>query len=360
MTKKIAAVLAACVFFTGCSGVSHESSSSIAEGSNSISPILPTTESDSLLISTISEPQTISDMEREEFNEKCKEYLGYFSMIFDSVQLTEPNVQYDNDDISLSKIYVVKGDYDGKEERILLSFLDIYCEDEYTYFQSLKNFINFIDENAIEISGSDQYAISVNLNKDGDNWNKDIDIMCGESGSGVYSTNILYRNRDIYAAYSDRLKNMEMLKDSRESISFSGLINYDDLPKDVVSYDITVQYEGKNLTHKWYKIEDDLSLYGGINFVTYIDDGTYNDISDEELVYYAYNSIFDPQNDLKKYNSYNFYFAYKSGKEFVCLISYDTWTKNFSYFVWNGQYDYLNSNPLNQELLNELTQGTSE
>ena len=355
-TRLFAIVLGACFILSGCSSVSQDNTSPNSEGSNNTFSLSSTSESSSSLITISSEPQAISDDQRREFDEKCKDF---FERTIDSmpvpdgysVQIIEPNVQYDNDDYSLSKIFVIRTYGNGEDERFLGSFLDIYCEDEYKYFQSVKKFISFIDENAIEISGRAHYGIAINSTR---NRYFDINIMRDE-----YGIDIIYGNRSIRAAYSDRLKNMELLKESNESLALPGLLKYDDLPKDVVPYDITVEYQGDSLTHKWYRLEngDDDKV-----FVTYIDDGTYDDMSDDELVYYAYNSILDPQNesDPSSFESYDFYFAYKSGEGLVCSIHYDPRFQEYSYVTWISQYDYLNSNPLNEELLRELTEEKSK
>lgn len=356
-TRLFAIVLGACFILSGCSSVSQENSSPNSEGSNGSFPLSSTAESSSSLITISSEPQAISDDQRREFDEKCEAIIEQLVDLMSgtvgyNVQFTKPNVQYDNDDVSLSKIYVIKISGNGEDYRHLYSFLDIYCEDEYLYFQAAKKFISFIDENAIEISGRDQYGIAINSNIN--NGISDIGISRNE-----YGIDIVYGNRNIRSAYSDRLKNMELLKESNESLALPGLLKYDDLPKDVVPYDITVEYQGDSLTHKWYRLEngDDDKV-----FVTYIDDGTYDDMSDDELVYYAYNSILDPQNesDPSSFESYDFYFAYKSGEGLVCSIHYDPRFQEYSYVTWISQYDYLNSNPLNEELLRELTEEKSK
>ncbi|MBE6890032.1 MAG: hypothetical protein E7485_08480 [Ruminococcaceae bacterium] len=321
MRKSILAmVLAAVLCFSGCSG------NSSSGGETSIT----------------------QHVNREElkvgFEKKCDTLVNSFmtssqSTDFD-VKLTVPRVNYEDDAYSLSKIYVVSATGNDEDERALISFLDIYCEDEYQYFQTLKRYIEFISENAIDISGREQYIISVNATESGI---VDIGITCSS-----YGASIVYGDRSIKSAYSSRLKNMELFKDSSESIAIRGLIKFEDLPSDVVSYDITVMYNDKAITHKWYSLDND----GDKVFVTYIDDGTYDNLTDDELLYYAYSAVHDKQNELESLNE--FCFAHKSG-ELVGNISYFNHSfGNVAYAHWSGQYEHLNSDPLNQSLLSEL------
>ena len=101
----IALAAAACLMLSGCSNSSpQESSSSIVEDTNGISPV-STNESGSLIITAASEPQTINDNDGKGFNEKCEyiieqavdsfeQAVGSMLVTEDhSVQITEPNVQ---------------------------------------------------------------------------------------------------------------------------------------------------------------------------------------------------------------------------------------------------------------------------
>lgn len=343
----LALLLVGALLLSGCSGVSQESGiSTPAESTKSGS-----TSSTSSVVSSV---PTGGDKDQEKFDHKCKtiieQMIGSMNEYSYSVQTDESSLQYDDNEISLSKILVEKVSGVGEEGRALFAFIDIYSEDEYQYFQTIKNFINFIDENAVEISGSSLYFIAINATE-----NAEIDISITRD---EYGTDITYGDRRIQAAYSERLKSMDLLKDSDEQITLPGLIKYDDLPSNVNSYDITVKYQDKELTHRWYKLENGKD---DIVFVTYIDDGTYDNISDEDLIYYAYNSILDPKNELNQHSSYDFYIAFKSVKEVACsaYYSYSSLFAEYNSLHWIGQYEHLNSNPLNQELLGIL-KGESE
>ena len=333
----ITMVLAAALCFSGCSNNSPKSENvpsenpSGGEVSNIEVPITPSVN---------------SGKDNAEFEKKCNDIMDLFlaysqSSDFD-VKLTAPNVNYQDDEHSLSKIYVASDTSDSEEDRVLIGFLDIYSEDEYQYFQILKRYIEFISENAIDISGGEQYFVYVNATSVG---NMDIGINCN-----TYGASISYGDRHIKAAYSNRLKNMELFKDSDETIALMGLMKFEDLPKDTVSYDITAAYNDKAITHKWYSLDNGDDKV----FVTYIDDGTYANITDDELLYYAYNAVVDKQNELKSWNY--FYFAYKSGEPIGYISYYNAYTSQYSsaYASWYGEYEHLNSAPANEYYLNQL------
>lgn len=356
MKKTITALsLAAALLLSGCSGVSQESGNSATDESSSSQ----TESSSSSTATSSSTSETSNDTSsdnkalEEDFNAMCKsiaeQVLSFTDTAGYSMELTEPNVNY-NDDICLSKIYVAKVNGNDEDERILMAFLDINSTDEYEYFQSAKNFINFVDENALEICGRNQYMIAINPTENGD-----VDISIITNTNGI---NITYANRAIRSAYSDRFKSMDLFKDCNEQISLSGLIKFEDLPKNCVSYDISCEFQGKTLTHKWYQLENGDS---DISFVTYIDDGTYDDMTDEELIFYAYMSIFDEQNKLDRYGN-NFYYAYKSGEKLACsIIYYDSSAfRDWSSCRWIGEYERLNSHDYNIDLSNILTGKTTE
>lgn len=313
-------VLAAILCFSGCSG-------NLSSGGET----------------SITQPTNTEEL-KTAFDKKCDTIANSFVASFQStsfdVKITVPSVSYEDDAYSLSKIYVVSATGNGEDERALISFLDIYCEDEYQYFQTLKRYIEFISANAIDISGREQYIVNVNATDLGI---VDIGITCDS-----YGVDIVYGDRHIKSAYSNRLKNMELLKDSSESIALRGLIKFEDLPSDVVPYDITVMCDDKAITHKWYSLDND----GDRVFVTYIDDGAYDNITDDEFLYYAYSAVLDKQNELETSN--DFCFAYKSG-ELVGEISYYNYSFGSSaYAYWGSPYEYLNSDPLNEQYLNHL------
>jgi PBP1b-binding outer membrane lipoprotein LpoB len=343
----VAIVLGICFIVSGCSDNSKESNSSIQDRTNSTTSDFQTEEINSSPIDNNNE-------RKEEFDKKCKELTEQFiSSIPEtagySMQLTEPEIEYDTYGGDLSKIYVIKANGNGEDERLLIGYLDIFSDDEYAYFQAAKKYIEFIDENAIDISGRENYYIMINTTID-----KKYDIYIYRANDNV---KITYGDRHIHSAYSERLKNMDLFKECSESISLPGLVKFDDLPKDTASYEITVEYNGKSLSHKWYKLED---CDSDTVFVTYIDDGSYDGISDDELLYYAYSSIIDPQNKLNDYSFYDFIIAYKSGEHFAGSITYSPYFSKHSYATWVERYEHLNDNAFNRKLLSILSEGSSE
>lgn len=331
----ITTVLAAVLCLSGCSNNLPSGSSEIISSEIVSSGEVSITQA------------TNPDKNNAEFEKKCNDIMDLFlaysqSSDFD-VKLTAPNVNYQDDEHSLSKIYVASDTSDSEEDRVLIGFLDIYSEVEYQYFQILKRYIEFISENAIDISGGEQYFIYVNATSVG---NMDIGINCN-----TYGASISYGDRHIKAAYSNRLKNMELFEDSNETIALTGLIKFEDLPNGTVSYDITAAYNNdKVIAHKWYSLDNGSDKV----FVTYIDDGTYANITDDELLYYAYNAVVDKQNELKSWNY--FYFAYKSGEPIGYISYYNAYTSQYSsaYASWYGEYEHLNSAPANEYYLNQL------
>lgn len=348
----IAAAFAGIMFLSGCSGVSQDEYNSLIEENSKLkesSSSLESTSSETSTSETSNDTNSNNKELEEKFNTKCKNIVEQMFSLYNtldySIELTEPSVDYQNDNDCLSKIYVLKVNGNNEDQRFLMAFLDINSTDEYEYFQSAKKIINFVDENVLEICGRDQYMISINSTENGYT-----DISIYNKSSDV---NIIYGNRAIQSAYSDRLKSMELFKDCDEQISLPGLIKFEDLPQDCVSYDITCEYKGKTLTHKWYKLDNGKDNH---NYVTYIDDGTYDDMTDEELIFYAYISLFDEQNELNRYGN-NFYFAYKSGENLACSITYyvSSAFSDLSSCRWIGEYERLNSHDYNIELLNILT-----
>ncbi len=332
MKKSIIVVLlTACLFLSGCSEVSQEESNSTLIESTDNSNVLK------------------NDGRKEQFATKCKEQIEQLEQLYvtfsDDFKIEEASVQSPESDMYTSKIYVAKTGASNNEDRILMSFLEIYSDDEYEFFQAAKEFVSFVDENAVDIAGRDQFMISINIQ---DNGTSSISIMCQEG-----STSIIYADRSIHSAYSDRFKSLDLFAECEEQISTLGLIRFDDLPKSCTPYDISCEYNEKTLTHKWYKIDD---FTDNNIFVTYIDDGSYNDITDEELIYYAYISAFDPDNtdDSKMISEY--YFAYQSGETVVCSIRYMKLFKNLNSFScnWINEYEYLNDNEFNINLKNSV------
>lgn len=339
----IAAILAGAMLLSGCSRSPSADDNSKQEEQSSSYSSTQTSESTSTngTGESIDNSYLIGKEQEEKFELKCKILL---EILLDSMPNTlydEPGVQYENASNCLSKVFVIKNEDD---DRILIGFLDIPSDDEYSFFQSAKGFISFVEDNVIEIAGRDQFMILINLQEDA---SFDIDIR----HSGEVSS-ITYADRRIRSAYSDRFKSIDLFKDSAEHISLPGLIRYDDVSKLYEPYDISYEYNGKTLTHKWYKLEDEQNLY-----VTYIDDGTYTNMSDEELIFYVYASSYvnGIEGATQSLND-GYYFAYKSGKEVACEIRYYTLGNRIISFVctWHGEYEHLNSNPLNTQLLNQI------
>lgn len=291
--------------------------------------------------------------QREKFNKKCDKIIEQMEKSLSSttdfnMQFAVSSLQYDNSDKYSSKLYTIKGD--NEDDRYLLAFLDIYTTDEYEFFQATKEFISFVSQNALDICGRNQFVMEINSQENG---LCDIGITYDTENSSI-----TYTDRSTRSAYSERLKSIDILSDCNEQLTVSGLLNYDEVSKTFKAYDVSCEFQGKVLTHKWYNIED------GKNkniFVTYIDDGTYDNLSDEELIYYAYNSAFTSNNvGATNYINDGHYFAYKSSKDVACSIRYYEYGGKMRgfYCTWGGEYEYLNSNPLNQELLDALNEET--
>lgn len=323
MKKTIFALcLCTCVLLSGCSSVLQSDISATSSGDEATTP-----------------------QDEEDFYQKCDNDIQAFKQSMSGsgydVKVKEPDVQYESE--NLNKIYVLEADGADSKDRILVGYMDIYYDDEYKYFLSAKDFINYIKENAIEISGSDQYLIAINKEENG---LSDISLSHTEN-----QNSIIYRDRNTRSAYSERFKSIDGFADYNESLTLPGLLLFDDLPGSTQVFDVTARYNDKDLTHKWYKVENGEH---DINFVSYIDDGTYEDISDDELVYYAYNAIYDSGLELSEYSFYDFYLANKAGEVQFSLF-YSPRHGNLSYAHWLNQYEQMNSNQLNKSLLEELT-----
>lgn len=344
MKKTIALSLAAVMLLSGCSSKTEESATlTSSQSSNTAFTNEP--------INSI--PQTISKEKEEQFNQKCQKVIEAFVSSFKSVspnvdvKYREPTVNYKSGNNYLTKLFSVKSG-NNENERGLICFLDIFTDDEYEFFQTMRDVISFLEKNALDICGQNRFVIYINSQENGGG---DIGIVFEENNASVS-----YANRNIRSAYSDRLKSIDILKDCDESLSLKGLIKFDDVSKLYEPYDVSCEYNGKTLTHKWYKIDEDENKP---IFVTYIDDGTYNDMSDEELIYYAYNSVYNENNKVKFNEDGVYHFAYKSDEHdypMACTIYYysSEYFKEHSLMKWYGDYDRLNSNPLNEKLNAEL------
>lgn len=329
----LSAVLAAVLLVSGCSDASQLSISenvSVIDNNSS-------TASNNVM-------QT-GNKEREQlFNDKCEQITKAFSDSIvnasdEVVQFNLSSIQYEVGNEYLSKLYTVKG---GKNNnyRCAFGFIDIYTTDEYEYFQIVKEFISFVNENALELSGSNQFVIDVNAKEGG---TCDIGIVYENDYSSI-----TYANRNVRSAYSERLKSIEILKDSREELTTFGLVNYEDVSNLYEPYEVSCYYQGKTLSHKWYKIDEDEN---NPVFVTYIDDGTYDDMSDDELVFYAYSASTSPSHNIKSSSDVTAYFAYKSKSDIACSFHLNSSPilREYSYCSWNGDYERLNSNAYNKQ-----------
>lgn len=282
--------------------------------------------------------------ERGDFIEKCEQTIKSLSDIniemgFPAPQFAETRIQYESGDMYSSKLYTVKS---GKNNdyRCILGFIDIYTTDEYEYFQVVKGFISFVNENALDLCGSNDFSIEVNGKVNGA---CDIGIVYENDYSSI-----TYANRNVRSAYSERLKSIDILKDSREELTTLGLVNYEDVSKLYEPYDVSCEYQDKTLSHKWYKIDEDEN---NPVFVTYIDDGTYDDMSDDELVFYAYSASTSPSHNIKSSSDVTAYFAYKSKSDIACSFRLNSSPilREYSYCSWNGDYERLNSNAYNKQ-----------
>lgn len=352
MKKVIALLLAAILLLSGCSNVSQEGSNlNTASSSTNEAAIINSSSNNS-----VPQSSPIDHKKEEQFNAKCKELLKTMttSMAENSYdfQAVESAVQYGNSNEYMSKLYTIKDDND---DRYLFGLMDIYSNDEYEFFQNVKGFVSFAAENALEGAGRDQFMIAINPNETG---TAVLSILYSVSEG----SSIIYADRSVRSAYSDRLKSINILKDSTENLTLGGLIKYDDVSQLYTPYDISCDFQGKKLTHQWYKLDDEKTQSRNV-FVTYIDDETYSNISDEELIYYAYSSALDPNNTgATNYYNDGHYFAYKTSNDIACSIHYYVMGGEIVYFscTWSGEYEYLNSNPLNEQLKAALNEQTSQ
>lgn len=284
------------------------------------------------------------NQERANFTVKCEQIIKRFSdisieMEFPAPQIDEARIQYESGDIYSSKLYTVKS---GKNNdyRYIMGFIDIYTTDEYEYFQVVKGFISFVNENTLDLCGSNNFSIEVNGKVNGA---VDIGVVYEKDYSSI-----TYANRNIRSAFSERLKSIEILKDCREELTTLGLVNYEDVSNLYEPYEISCEYQDKILSHKWYKIDEDEN---NPVFVTYIDDGTYDDMSDDELVFYAYSASTSPSHNIKSGSDVTAYFAYKSNSGIACSLHLNSSPilREYSYCSWSGDYERLNSNAYNKQ-----------
>lgn len=296
-----------------------------------------------------------SVLNREEnFDLKCKrvfEQLSQNNSDFFKPEFDEASIQYQKGEIYLSKIYNLtpvdlnSGDKIGDVAAV--AFLNVYSESEDEIFQTAIDFITFVEEKAPEISESSDFSVYIFFN---DSERFDINITGGANDFGI-----VYSDKNVRSAYSEKFKAVPRFENCAEGVAFSGIIKYDAVSELYAPFDFSCDYEGKTLSHKWYKAE---APDGGFFFVTYIDDGSYDDMSDEELIYYAYKASRDPANYSEEEGSARnfYYFAYKSGYEMACVIacSLSNNSDKQNTCTWYGDYSRLSSNPLNLELLSGL------
>ena len=289
--------------------------------------------------------QIISEHKKAEFYERCDNQNNQFissqnNAGFSEINCSVSSVQYEDGNCFLSKIYVFKSG-DSTDSRMTVGYIDIYSEDEYDFFKAAKGFICFVKENAIDISGRSNFSIVINPKKDAAGNFYDISVLYSDGSSSID-----YSSRKLRSAYSERFKSIEFLEGSRQSLSLLGLIDYDDVSKIYDPFSISTKLQEKVLSHTWYKVEEDKE---DTVFVTYIDDGTYGNMADDELVYYA----FSVANELSKTEPYlsdiTVYFANKSNKDKIACSLHYYQAKNriqYSNCTWFGEYERLNENSL--------------
>ena len=323
------------MLLTGCAKSSTVSTETSARSSNS-----------SVISNELNE--ITNDTRVSEFEQNCstatKLYQEYL-LTGTGAEISESSAKYDCGSDCLYKIYVVDCGEESSDGKGVWAFFDINTNDEYQYFVAVKDFANYIVENVVDISGDDNYIISVNA---GEYMLADLQIIGWDS-----NVNIIYGSRELKSAYSQRLKNMDAFKDCEERYTLSGLRRYDDLPSNTQSREISVEYESKKLVHKWYEITD---ADNSLAFVTYIDDGTYDNVSDDELIAFLYGSISEHQSEMDsvKQTSFYFYITDKSGTIDICTVFYYSSFSGFSNVYWSGDYSHLNDNSLNISMFQAL------
>lgn len=339
MMKKLTALVMLAILLSGC-------------GENMGVLGQPTDESSVSESSDNASGSSASVLNREEnFELKCStvcEQLRTNNADFFTTKFDKSSVQYQSGEIYLSKILNItaidlqSGEKTGKSSAA--AFMNIYSESEDDIFKAVTNFLSFVEENLSKISENNDFSAYFFIN---DNEHFDINITFRENKYAI-----TFSDKNVRAAYSEMFKAVKKFEDSSQGLTFNGLIKYNAVTEQYAPFDISCDYEGKTLSHKWYKVE----APGGFFFVTYIDDGSYDDMSDEELIYYAYKASRDPANYTENTTRNTYYFAHKSGYDLACAITFslgDNASKDNS-CSWYGDYKRLSANPLYLELLSGL------
>lgn len=160
--------------------------------------------------------QTISEQKKAAFYEKCDGLMEQLAAAqkdneYAKISYTTPSVQYKDGDKSSSKMYVVK--MEKSDERAVIGYIDIYAEDEYEFFKTAKDYILFVKENALDVSGRNNFSVTINPKENAVGSFYDIAVWY-ENGA----SSIVYSSESLFSAYSERFKGIDFLKDSRQNV----------------------------------------------------------------------------------------------------------------------------------------------
>lgn len=160
--------------------------------------------------------QAISEQKKAAFYKKCDGLMEQFAvaqedMGYDKVSYTSSSVQYKDGDKSSSKIYVVKM---GKsDDRAVFGYIDIYTDDEYEFFKTAKDYILFVKENALDVSGRSDFSVTINPKENAVGSFYDIAVWYSDGASSI-----AYSSESLFSAYSERFKGIDFLKDSQQNV----------------------------------------------------------------------------------------------------------------------------------------------
>lgn len=160
--------------------------------------------------------QIISEQKKAAFYEKCDGLMEQLAaaqedMGYDKVSYTSSSVQYKDGDKSSSKMYVFK--MEKGDDRGVIGYIDIYTDDEYEFFKTAKDFILFVKENALDVSGRSDFSVTINPKEKAVGIFYDITVLYANGASSIF-----YSSESLCSAYSERFKGIDFLKDSKQDV----------------------------------------------------------------------------------------------------------------------------------------------
>ena len=160
--------------------------------------------------------QAISEQKKAAFYKKCDGLMEQLAAAqkdneYAKISYTIPSVQYKDGDKSSSKMYVVK--MEKSDERAVIGYIDIYAEDEYEFFKTAKDYILFVKENALDVSGRSDFSVTINPKEKAVGIFYDITVLYANGASSIF-----YSSESLCSAYSERFKGIDFLKDSKQDV----------------------------------------------------------------------------------------------------------------------------------------------